>query len=393
MNTSELIRANRIATHAYQLLRVLKSGEPPPSPVWPTQGRAEHELEALVEHQHGLISDGVPSAVQVSHHLGPVLASALDVSAPELPVNILQAWLRSKAPQATDDQTGAIATLLQMMLDIDRDGDVLQDMFRAYKALGLPIHLGAIGLNATDSNYERFAQDLSPKLGLCPFETDARTLKMLFQKLRNWGRRHTGERDAKVVAQELLAEADVQPLIPLVKKMPTQKICVIGHSYTMDVNWSSPSSFVPITMEIVRALNPAIQFKLLQRGGMSYAECRKLGFPEQALTWKPDRVLLVMLLAGRADQRALNEIVQSFTQAGIEAMVFDSIVPDDTTAQFLRVSLPQVPPHPKFTLLPAREKLSTAPNRGEFLSLDGIHMTEPYHRLMTKLWLAHLVKR
>jgi hypothetical protein len=32
-----------------------------------------------------------------------------------------------------------------------------------------------------------------------------------------------------------------------------------------------------------------------------------------------------------------------------------------------------------------------APERDRFLCLDGIHMTEPYHRLMAKEWLKMLV--
>jgi hypothetical protein len=34
--------------------------------------------------------------------------------------------------------------------------------------------------------------------------------------------------------------------------------------------------------------------------------------------------------------------------------------------------------------------LATAPDRAKFICLDGIHMTEPYHRLMAKEWLKFL---
>jgi hypothetical protein len=34
--------------------------------------------------------------------------------------------------------------------------------------------------------------------------------------------------------------------------------------------------------------------------------------------------------------------------------------------------------------------LSAAPGRARFICLDGIHMTEPYHRLMAKEWLKFL---
>jgi len=35
--------------------------------------------------------------------------------------------------------------------------------------------------------------------------------------------------------------------------------------------------------------------------------------------------------------------------------------------------------------------LAASPNRGRFLCLDHIHMTEPYHRLMAKEWLKIIV--
>jgi hypothetical protein len=34
--------------------------------------------------------------------------------------------------------------------------------------------------------------------------------------------------------------------------------------------------------------------------------------------------------------------------------------------------------------------LAASPDRNRFVCLDGIHMTEPYHRLMAKEWLKFL---
>jgi hypothetical protein len=34
--------------------------------------------------------------------------------------------------------------------------------------------------------------------------------------------------------------------------------------------------------------------------------------------------------------------------------------------------------------------LANSPERSKFICLDGIHMTEPYHRLMAKEWLKYL---
>jgi hypothetical protein len=35
--------------------------------------------------------------------------------------------------------------------------------------------------------------------------------------------------------------------------------------------------------------------------------------------------------------------------------------------------------------------IGAAPEHDHFVCLDGIHMTEPYHRLMAKQWLGFLV--
>jgi hypothetical protein len=57
---------------------------------------------------------------------------------------------------------------------------------------------------------------------------------------RNWGEKNLHIRDAKVLADELLADPDVVPLIPEMKALPAEKVAIIGYSYTMDLHWSSP---------------------------------------------------------------------------------------------------------------------------------------------------------
>ena len=42
------------------------------------------------------------------------------------------------------------------------------------------------------------------------------------------------------------------------------------------------------------------------------------------------------------------------------------------------------------TLVEVASLLSASPDRARFLCMDGVHMTEPYHRLMAKEWLRLL---
>lgn len=37
--------------------------------------------------------------------------------------------------------------------------------------------------------------------------------------------------------------------------------------------------------------------------------------------------------------------------------------------------------------------LAASPDKARFLSLDHIHMTEPYHRLMAKQWIKVILKQ
>ncbi len=43
------------------------------------------------------------------------------------------------------------------------------------------------------------------------------------------------------------------------------------------------------------------------------------------------------------------------------------------------------------TVVEVNGLIGKAPDRDRFVCLDGIHMTEPYHRLMARQWLSFLV--
>jgi hypothetical protein len=226
----------------------------------------------------------------------------------------------------------------------------------------------------------------------------------------NWGRRYTGERDVKVLAAELLAEPEIKAIVPLLEKMPAQKIAVIGHSYTMGVHWASPSAFVPISDELLRNVNPKVEIRQWQAGGLT-AE-RAYGrekFYEQALAWKPDRVLLVLGGRGKANDDAMQAMVEGFTRSGIDVMIFDTLRPTrprpttaGTPASGSAAGAPAFPPPsaadtqpaylglPRIHVIEVGKMLDTSPDRSKFSALDGIHMTEPWHRLMAKEWLKYL---
>ncbi|MGD0092267.1 MAG: hypothetical protein ABSE73_20315 [Planctomycetota bacterium] len=390
-NPGKLVDANLVATHAYQVLLAQKAAGKVEENCWSDGGLPARELEALVAHQKALLStpleelktwaSGADSTFDPAKDLNPLLECALRPADPRLPVNVLAGWLRDSR---------ALASLLQMMLDIERDGDLLQDMYRVYHALGLPVHFGQIGITAAgDEEFLEVGKELSPRMCASPFATDPATLQMLLHKMYNWGRRYTGERNKTVLAKELLAEADSAALVPLIRCMPAEKIAVIGHSFTMDVNWASPSAFVPIVAEIFKALNPRVEIRQWAQGGLTASRaCNALRFHDEVLAWKPHRVLLVVAVRTEEDDEALEKMGRAFARAGVKAATFDGLTP---APERFAYDTERASGSGAVSIIEVRRRLAEAPDRDKFLSLDGIHMTEPYHRLMAKEWLKYLL--
>jgi len=397
----QVVDANIVAIHAYQcgMAVAAKTSDP----AWNTCGLTTNELNALVQHQVALLAEppqaikawveGGASAFDPAKDLEPLLQAPLKPSATNLPLAVFAAFL-SERTHAPALRVRALASLLQMEMDSLRDGDRLQALYTLYVALGLPAHTAQLGLPArTDEEFLSIGRELAPQLCGCPFKTSPAVLQMQLRKMWNWGHRHTGERDRFVVARELLQEPAVAALTPRLKALPAQKIAVVGHSYTMDVHWASPSAAVPIAAALLREVNPKIEVRQWQAGGMSAgrADCRK--FCEEALAWKPNRILLVVGVQTPADVAALEKEVQAFRSAGIPVAMFDTLHGNlemknrhDAEAQSVR----ELAVRTGMTVIPLGQRIDAAPERAHFVSLDGIHMTEPYHRLMATAWLEYL---
>jgi alpha-N-arabinofuranosidase len=395
---SQIVTANVIATHAYQVA-LAKHGKIE-DPCWSLGKISDEDLKSLVRHQQSLLSEnpqavkawaeGRPSAFDPAKDLALILRSPLDTSAPLLPVNVLAASFQARTGAAAI-RCQALAGLLQMMLDVDRDGDLLQKLFALYVTLGFPVHTEKLGMaEKTDEQFLALAREIAPRMCGGPIDAGPLALRMMFRKMWNWGHRHTGERDRHVLATELLAEPDVQAILPKIRSAPPQKIAVIGHSFTMEVHWASPSAFVPIAAEILARTNPKVEIRQWQGGGLSPSrgDCRQ--FYQEALAWKPDKVLLVVLASGPGDAAALDEMVGGLARTGAQVMMFDKLRADDAGVYVDAKVLAAISRKHGMKLLEVGPLLAASPDRERFVCLDGIHMTEPYHRLMAKQWLAYL---
>ena len=268
-------------------------------------------------------ASGAKSDFDPALDLKPILSSGLTV--PEnAPVNIFDEYLRRKT-KADDLKVRAIASLYQTVLEVERDGDLLQDEFAFYIALGLPVYVGQFSLAGSDADMLVAGRELAGRACVSPFDTGAAEWQIAGRKIWNWGEKNLHIRDEKVLATELLNERDVRVLKPRLRALPAQKIAVIGHSFTMGLHWSSPSSFVPIVIDIFRRENPKVEFKQFAGGGLTASRAQQR-FYQSLLDWKPDKVLLVVMTRTEADYEALKGLGVGFARAGIKTYMFDEIL-------------------------------------------------------------------
>ncbi len=393
---AQLVEANVIAVHAYQVLLAKGSGKGDKSCFSPGK-LSDAELNALSEHQARLLKSnqssvlawakGEKSNFDPAQDLFPILNSGLLVP-DKTPVNVFTRYLHQNT-KAMDVKTRAVANLYQTVLEVERDGDRLQEEYAFYIGLGLPVYVGQFNLPGTDADLLAVGRQLEGQSCEAPVGTSAAEWQIAGRKIWNWGEKNLHIRDEKVVAAELLKEPDVKRLEPGLRSLPSQRFAVIGHSFTMGLHWSSPSSFVPIVIDVFRRVNPNVQFKQFAAGGLTASRAQKR-FYQDVLSWKPDKVLLVVMTRTDEDYKALRDMGNGFRASGVKVYMFDEVhdpaAVTPGTVERARKSAEES----GIEVIEVGEILAKAPDRAKFICLDGIHMTEPYHRLMAKEWLKYL---
>jgi hypothetical protein len=389
----QLVEANIVAVHAYQVLVARKQQNVDPA-CWPANDPKDADLEGLVAHQTSLLSTaaaarawslGAPSAFDPAKDLQPLLAARLPRLA-NLPVNVFTAYLRERAPHHRSEEIRSIANLYQTVLEVERDGDRLQDLYAFYIALGLPVYVGQLGIPGSDQDFLAAGRLLEGRACASPVGLSAAEWQIAGRKIWNWGEKNLHVRDAQVLADELLAESDVRALVPRMKALPAQRIAVIGHSFTMDLHWASPSAFVPIVTAMFARENSSVQFRQFQAGGLTSSRAFK-NFYQDALAWRPDTVLLVLANRNQEDLADLRAMGLGFKAAGARVIMFDDVLDADSADPHTRNQEAEVAGQAGIEIAKVSPILATSPDQARFRCLDHIHMTEPYHRLMAKEWL------
>jgi hypothetical protein len=392
---AQLVEANIIAVHAFQVLLAKSSGKG--TACFAAGELNDAALNALSDHQAKLLKsdlkqvklwvDGRDSTFDPSVDLEPILSSGLRIS-DNAPVNVFTRYLR-QSTKVADVKIRAVASLYQTVLEVERDGDRLQEEFAFYIGLGLPVYIGQFNLPGTDADLLTTGRKLEGQSCEAPVGTSAAEWQIAGRKIWNWGEKNLHIRDERVLAAELLKEPEVKRLEPQLRALPAQRVAVVGHSFTMGLHWSSPSSFVPIVIDVFRRENPKVEFRQFAAGGLTASRAQKR-FYQDVLAWKPDKVMLVVMTRTDEDYEALKQMGRGFGAAGIKTYMFDEVHdPAAVTAGTVERAR-NTAADAGIAVIEVGSILENAPERSKFICLDGIHMTEPYHRLMAKEWLKYL---
>ena len=142
-------------------------------------------------------------------------------------------------------------------------------------------------------------------------------------------------------------------------------------------------------IDVFRRENPKVLFKQFAAGGLTAARAQKR-FYQSVLDWKPDKVLLVVMTRTNEDYDALKQLGEGFGAKRIKTYMFDEVhdpasVQPGTVERAVKVARSA-----GIEVIEVGKVLQSAPDRASFVCLDGIHMKEPYHRLMAKQWLKFL---
>jgi hypothetical protein len=138
-------------------------------------------------------------------------------------------------------------------------------------------------------------------------------------------------------------------------------------------------------------VNPGVKFAHLGHGGMSASSARDK-YLEQALQLRPSHVLIVVVIRSDADAAAMEEMTRRLTAAGAKVACFDQLHPDKTSWVNPDPAKLDAAVKAGLAIIPVADLISTHPDRSKFICLDGVHMTDPWHKMMAAVWVKWVVE-
>lgn len=308
-----------------------------------------------------------------------LLAAGLEPG-PDLPFSVLCRTLASRAPQADARAVRALSSLHQIVLQVSLDALEVQRLFPLYMALELPVGLDQLGLVYGRDEFVALGAELAPQCCACPFDTSADAWHLVLRKIQNWSERFRGTITAATYARELLPIPEVRACAAGLRLLPQQKICVLGHSFTMSMHWASQGSFTDIAYEIIRHHNPHIQWVRVNRGGLTPSVARR-DYLESVLQHHPDQTIMVTISRNDENRSDLKYCIKKLQDQGSKVIVFDCVMvyPDIYETEKAAVKVARAAGAAVVEVYPL---LAAHPKRAEFPALDEVHTTPPYHKFM-----------
>ena len=403
-----LLWALAMGTHAYQVLLASHSTDSNiDRACYASDGKSDQELQKLVDHQAALLHSDIKSVREWLDQGKGSFDPALDLE-PLTKIDGDHRVFKLGLPyfQIVFRTSESIALLYQLVLEVERDGDRLQDLYRFLIGLNLPVYSGEKH-KQTDAELLEIGRELEKTTCASPFATDAAAWQIAGRKVWNWGEKNTGARDAKVLAHELIQDRAMKPVLKkLGMKSRVSKVlgrhqdttrplryAVIGHSFTNPQHWSTPSAFAPVVREVLSEIGVPIKIEQYIQGGMD-ATWAYSKFFEQVAATKPDRVYLAVITRGDTDADSVARFAREFKARGIEFALFDVTEFHDPYTRDPKFAARAVDAARKegAQIVPLNAALVQVygDDRASQLSLDGVHMKEAYHMTLARAWLQLL---
>ena len=337
------------------------------------------------------VEQGDAAEPAVGRAVGALLAKPAPL-ADALPVSQVAALLRARAPQAELAGIRALASLYQLVLEVERDGTVLPAMFKNYIALKLPVFLDEIGLAYDTADFIAMAELLAASCCAAPVDVSLRSWQLASRKIKNLGERHAGKVTAEHYADELAGWPEVAACADVVRKWAPRRFTVLGHSFTMSAHWASHASFTDMAFTLMARWNPNFTVTRVHAGSMTPRKAVELKLVDRALESKPTDTIIVMVVDTGEHRQILQDIIRRLRGIGSRVYFFDALSADGYPLSRYPTAVPEAARQAGASIVEVKKTLENHPWRSQFLCLDECHMDPPYHKVMAAEFIKFLTR-
>ena len=325
--------------HAGQVAAAMESEAQSDPGLFDPAGHSADELRAMLALADSMVAlggdriaawvdSGAPDAdIERLLAAGEQAPAPLD---PRLPYNVYKTWLEKRLGTGDENSILAMSNEFQLITEVERDGDLVQDLMMLYLKLGLKQCISSYGMPGGDlDTLLAIAEKLAPATGKTPFELTVPDWQLLLYKIEMWEAKNSGRRDKKVLAAEMIASDPVViSMLDKLKSLPPKRVAFLGHSLTMSLHWSTYASWCDLAAEIVAAVNPDFSYADINSGGLSPNEADERGHLDQVREFKPRETYILMSPHEMMSQvSSVDTIIATLKGVGSECYIVDGVRP------------------------------------------------------------------